>query len=174
MAILSRSQPPQWGLWRGCASVNSCWLCLHTTASPTHLGRAQQHSPSRSHCMKGSSSWGSQKKERLCVYQSVWTRLWCSNKHPENLSARHAQTDWTAYPGFLSSLFWFPSEKLQIKKENSKTRVTSHISSARASLVSISDFSGGKEVQSLPERGGEHEWKKIQSTREYKHDCLPF
>ena len=45
MAMLSRSQPPQWGLWRGCASVNSCRLCLHTIASPTHLGRAQ-HSAS--------------------------------------------------------------------------------------------------------------------------------
>ena len=49
-----------------------------------------------------------------------------------------------------------PLRNFRLKKENSKTRVTSQISSARASLMSISDFSRSKEVQSLPERGGEH------------------
>ena len=52
-------------------------------------------------------------------------------------------------------LFWFPSEKLQIKKENSKTHVTSHISLARASHMSISDFSGAKKC-SLSQRGVEN------------------
>ena len=89
------------------------------------------------------------------MYQSVWTRLWCVTSIPKNLSARYAQMDWTAYPGSLSSLFWFPSEKLQIKKENSKTHVTSHISLARASHMSISDFSGAKKC-SLSQRGVEN------------------